>query len=163
MNYKFEFVNNRNNSYFFETTLGIVYELKFKPSPYLLGNENAQFANDIYEFIIEVVYNPLEKTPPLDKKVENTIAAIVTDFYNKKSKTICIYICDSSDGKQELRRRKFDDWFYSQHGIGLVKVDEKIADSKGNEYPISMILLKSNPYFVEIVFAFSQIASSNNK
>jgi hypothetical protein len=42
MRYKFEFVHNTNNSYFFETTLGIVYELKFKPSPYLLGDENAQ-------------------------------------------------------------------------------------------------------------------------
>jgi Family of unknown function (DUF6169) len=163
MSYPFESINNASNSYFFATTLGSVYELKFKPSPYLLGNEAAKFANDIYEFIIEVVYNPLEKTPPLDKNVATTIAAIIKDFYYKKSETICIYICDSSDGKQELRRRKFDDWFYSQHGIGLVKVDEKIADSKGNEYPISMILLKTNPYFVEIVFAFSQIANSSNK
>jgi hypothetical protein len=163
MSYEYSYIGGINNNYYFKTSHDIFYNVKFKPSPYLLGNETTLYAEYIFEFIIEVAENPLPKKPPLDKNVANTIAAIIKDFYYKKSETICIYICDSSDGKQELRRRKFDDWFYSQHGIGLVKVDEKIADSKGNEYPISMILLKSNPYFVEIVFAFSQIANSSNK
>jgi hypothetical protein len=163
MNYPFEFENDISNTYLFSTTLGIAYAVKFKPSPYLLGNVSAVYADSIYEFIIEIVYNPLPKNPPLDKNVADTISAIIRNFYYKKNETICIYICDSSDGKQELRRRKFDDWFYSQDAIGLVKVDEKIIDSKGNQYPISIILLKSNPYFVEIVYAFSQIANSNSK
>ena len=111
MTYEFEFRGNINNSYGFETDLGIVYEVKFRPTNYLLGDETTPYANYIFEFIIEIAFNPLGKNPPLDLLVSGTIADIIKDFYFKKDQSICIYICDSSDGKQELRRRKFDDWF----------------------------------------------------
>jgi Family of unknown function (DUF6169) len=162
MQYQIEYINNENNSYIFKTAVGIYYEIQFKPSYYLLGVEKV-YAKYIYEFVIEVIENPTNKNPPLDKNIPLTISVIVRDFYYKKNQSVCIYICDSSDGKQEIRRRKFDDWFYSEDIIGLVKVDEKIVDSKGNIYPISLILLNTNKYFAEIVYAFSQIASSNSK
>jgi hypothetical protein len=163
MNYEFEFRGGLNNSYGFETDLGIVYEVKFRPSNYLLGNETTVYANHIYEFIIEIVYNPLGKNPPLDKLISKTISEIIKDFYYKKNGSVCIYICDSSDGRQELRRRKFDDWFYSETEYGLIKVDEKIRDSKGNVYPISLIIQRENPYFIEIIDGFRKIALENNE
>ena len=46
MQYNFEFRGNVNNSYGFETNLGIVYEVKFKPSSYLLGNNTAALDNN---------------------------------------------------------------------------------------------------------------------
>lgn len=162
MSYEFDFQGNLNNSYGFETVLGIVYEVKFRPTNYLLGDETTPFANYIFEFIIEVAYNPLGKNPPLDKLVSGTIAEIIKDFYFKKDQSICIYICDSSDGRQELRRRKFDDWFYANSQYGLIKIDEQIKDSKGNFYPISLIIQQNNPYFIEIIDGFRQIALNSN-
>ena len=129
----------------------------------MLGDETTVYANHIYEFIIEVVFNPLGKNPPLDKLVSKTISEIIKDFYFKKNGSVCIYICDSLDGRQELRRRKFDDWFYSEPDFGLIKIDEHIRDSKGNSYPISLIIQQSNPYFVEIVDGFRRIALENNQ
>lgn len=163
MYYDFEFRGTVDNKYGFETELGIVYEVKFRPSNYLLGDENTIYASYIYEFIIEVVYNPLGKNPPLDKLVSKTISEIIKDFYYKKNGSVCIYICDSSDGKQVLRRRKFDDWFHSEHNFGLIKIDKKIRDSRGNSYPISLIIQQKNPYFIEIVDDFRKIALENNE
>ena len=163
MRYPFFFDGGENNVYAFETDLGISYEVKFRPSSYLLGNETTPFANHIYEFIIEIVYNPLGKSPPLDKLISKTISGIVKDFYYKKNGSVCIYICDSSDGRQDLRRKKFDDWFYSEDEYGLVKMDEKILDSKGNVYPISLIIHIANPYFTEIIDSFRKIALDNNE
>ncbi len=163
MNYLFYFDGGKDNVYTFETDLGISYEVKFRPTNYLLGDETTVYANHIYEFIIELVFNPLDKNPPLDKLVSKTISEIIKDFYYKKNGSVCIYICDSSDGRQELRRRKFDDWFYSEPDFGLIKIDEHIRDSKGNSYPISLIIQQSNPYFVEIVDGFRRIALENNQ
>jgi Family of unknown function (DUF6169) len=163
MCYEFEFRGGENNNYGFETELGIVYLVKFRPTAYLLGDETTVYANYIYEFIIELVYNPLDKNPPLDKLVSKTISEIIKDFYYKKNGSVCIYICDSSDGRQELRRKKFDDWFYSETDFGLIKIDKHIKDSKGNSYPISLIIQQSNPYFVEIVDGFRKIALENNQ
>lgn len=162
MGYEFEFRGNLNNIYAFETDLGIVYEVKFRPTNYLLGDDTAPYANSIFEFIIELAYNPLNRNAPLDLLVSGTIAAIIKDFYFKKNQSICIYICESSDGRQELRRRKFNDWFYAHEQYGLVKIDEHIIDSKGNFYPISLIIQLRNPYFIEIIDSFRQIALQYN-
>jgi len=164
MSYEFEFRGNLNNSYGFETDLGIVYEVKFLPTSYLLGDETTPYANSIFEFIIEIAYNPLGKNPPLDLLVSGTIAAIIKDFYFKKDESICIYICDSSNGRQELRRRKFDDWFYMHdYQFGLIKLEEHIIDSKGDSYPISLIIQRNNPYFIEIIDGFRRIAMQYNE
>jgi hypothetical protein len=161
VSYEFSFIGGVNNSYVFETKNGIVYEVRFKPSPYLL-NENANYSNLIYEFVIDVAINLTDKNPPLDSNVSDTIAVIFREFFIKNSYNICIYICDSSDGRQDIRRRKFDDWFYKYQKESFVKLDEILLDSKQNRYPISLVVLKKNPYFKEIVVAFAAI-SENNK
>jgi len=163
MSYPFLFKADVDNSYGFETELGIIYNVKFKPSDYLLGDVKTEYSDYLFEFVIQLVYNPLKRNPPLDRLVSTTIAAIIEDFYFKKNKSVCIYICDSSDGRQSLRKRKFDEWFYSHENIGVIKYDQIITDSAGNSYPLSVIIRKDNPYFMEIILAFSNITSENSK
>jgi hypothetical protein len=163
MSYPFYFSEEKDNIYTFETAIGVIYDIKFKPSDYLLGNVKTPYSDDLFEFIIELVFNPLARKPPLDKFVSITIASIIKDFYLKKNKSICIYICDSSDGKQDFRSRKFHDWFYNFNDLDLVKFDERIMDSAGNFYPFSLIISRKNPYFVEIICAFSEISAQNTK
>jgi hypothetical protein len=163
MSYIFEFAGNSNNSYLFKTSLGIGYEVKFKPSAYMLGDDKAPYANYIFEFVIDLIYNPLDKNPPLDKLVSDTIAAIMIDFYYRKNESVCIYICESSDGRKSLRKQKFDDWYYSHNKLGLVKIDVTIFDANGEAYPVSAILRLNNPYYIEILVAFAKIAADNTK
>lgn len=128
-----------------------------------MSDETTPFAGHIFEFVIELIYNPLDRNPSLDKLMSDTIAAIMIDFYYSKNESVCIYICESSDGKQSLRKRKFDDWFNSQTYPGIVKFDECIVDSEGIIYPLSAILRKDNPYFVEIIIAFAQTSAEHTK
>lgn len=162
MRYSFVTENDEDNTYFFQTQLGIYYAVKFRPSSYMLG-EDKIYSQNVFEFIIELVFNPLARKPPLDKLVSSTIAAIIEHFYEKKDKSVCIYICDSSDGKQDIRRKKFDEWFYNQNYIGLMKFDEIIVDSKNNRFPLSLIIKNDNPYFIEIITDFAALAKVNSK
>jgi|JFJP01.1.fsa_nt_gi Family of unknown function (DUF6169) len=162
MSYDYLFKGGSDNSFGFETDKGVIYDVQFRPSPYLLGDENAIYANDIYEFIIEIVYNPTDKSPALDNMVSPTIAAIFMDFYIRKSETICIFICDSSDDRQDIRRRKFDQWFYEYQDYTFSKIDDKFIDSHKNIFPISMIIKKSNPNFSKIVFDFNTMILKYN-
>jgi hypothetical protein len=160
--YKLVFEGGVDNSYVFETKSGIIYDIQFRPSPYLLGNENAEYANDIFEFIIDILYNPFDKSPPYDKLVSVTIAEVFRDFYLKKSETVCIYICDSSDNRQDIRRRKFEQWFYEYQDNSFSKFDDKFIDSHKNIFPISIILKKKNPNFSKIIEAFNTTILSFN-
>lgn len=163
MYYNFLIEGGENNVYSFETKLGVIYDIKFKPSSYLLGNEKSIFADYIFEFIIELVYNPLERNPPLDKLISKTIAEIINHFYLSKNQSICIYICDSSDGRQDVRHKKFHNWFYENKSFGLVKIDEFITDSNGKIFPLSLLIEKNHPYFIEIISGFNAITNNYNQ
>ena len=163
MVYKFFFSAGINNSYFFETTDGIIYEIRFKPTPYLFHQEKSEISKSIFEFSILVEYNPKNKLPSTEKKIGETVVAIFLDFYKKNGDPISIYICDSSDGKELIRKRKFDNWFVEFNDENFIKIDETLIDHDNNKFPISLILSKSNPYRIEIIEAFIQIAINNNK
>jgi Family of unknown function (DUF6169) len=161
MHYKYDFIGGLNNSYVFETTRGIVYEIKFKPSDYinLFDDEVSKY---IFEFIIKVAINETGKNPPFDRKVSSTIAAIFREFLTKHNYNIALYICDSTDGRQELRQKKFDEWYYKYNDATFAKMNEVLFDSKGNRFLITMILQNKNPRRLEIIDAFLKLADENN-
>lgn len=163
MPYPYFFAGGRDNTSFFETINGIIYDVKFRPSGYLLESKlDSNISNNVFEFIIEIVYKPENLRPPLDKEVSVTVAHIFNDFFIKNNKTICIYFCDSSDSKQEVRMKKFNQWWYQFKALDYVKIEDVLIDSKNNRYPIAMILSRSNPYKMEIIEAFLAIAHEEN-
>lgn len=163
MNYKFYFEGGQNNSYFFETTDGIIYEIIFKFTPYLFELKNVEVVENTFEFSILLSYNPNLKPPSNDKKIGATVVAIFMDFYLKRNKAVSVYICDSADGKELVRKRKFDQWFLQYNDDTFVKVDEMLIDKKNNKFPISLIIAKTNPYRAEIFEAFVQMSMNNKK
>lgn len=161
MLYSYDFLGGKNNSYVFATSLGIVYEVKFKPSGYInLFDES--ISDFIFEFVIELSENNTGKNPPLDKKVSTTIATIFKEFLTKHNYNIALYICDSSDGRQELRQKKFNEWYDKYNDATFAKMNEVLFDSKGNRFLITMILQNKNPRRLEIIDAFLKLADENN-
>ncbi|TAE21651.1 MAG: hypothetical protein EAZ91_24970 [Cytophagales bacterium] len=74
-----------------------------------------------------------------------------------------LYICDSSDGKQAARKRKFDDWFGYFNQVEFTKHDFPITDIKdGITYYNSVILKNSNPYLEEILAELATVFGSCN-
>ena len=163
MSYKFFFEDGFYNSYFFETNDEIIYEVNFKPTPYLFGDEKSFFSDLIFEFSILVEFNPNHKLPALDSKIGQTIALIFNDFYLKKGNSMSIYICDSSDDKQSIRKRKFDIWFTRYNDVRFFKIDKVLIDNHKKRFPISIILSDSNPYRNEIIDSFTSMIVQNNE
>ena len=162
MAYNFEFIGGVNNSYLIVTSSDVIYEIKFKPSNYLL--EIDDFQNElVFEFVIEVLYKPENVALTLDKLIGLTINIIFKEFYATYGDTVTIYICDSSDGKQFVRKRKFDHWFEDFNDNSFIKFDDIVLDADQNEYPVSFILKKNNPKFSEILHVLTSIVGSNNE
>ena len=159
--YSFEYEGGINNAYTFQTGSKISYSITFKPTFYLFG-EDSIFSQNTFEFSILVLANPTDKTPPLDKAIPPTIAAIFKDFYENAPETIAIYICDSSDGRQLLRRRKFDDWFEYYKGELFIKIDSGFKEIDGSEYPVSLIIKGTNPFRTQIFDEFLNVVDKYN-
>lgn len=163
MPYNFYFEGGGNNSYFFETDKELIYEVVFKPTPYLFALKNTEIVENTFEFSILLQFNPFSKLPSNDKKTGATVVAIFMDFYARRGKAITVYICESSDGKEVARKRKFDQWFQEYNEDVFIKVDRNLIDTKNNKFPISMIISKTNPYESEIFTAFLRLSLNNQK
>ena len=163
MAYSYQKNNDSFNTFIFETNSKVLYRLKFKHSPFMLGDIVRPFSNYIYEFVIEVFFNPEDKLLAKDDLISETIHLILLDFFKSKNQTICIYICDSADGKQLVRRKKFNQWFDYFEKSNFVKYDEVLVDENENEFPISLIMQKHNKYIPEVIAAFVSIINDNNQ
>ena len=160
--YPFYFVGGQNNGYVFVTDSAISYEIKFKSSDYLFENR-LDFPVSAYEFVIEIALNPTNKKAVTDSKMPFTIASIFMDFFQKNKEQVFVYICDSSDAKQEARRRKFNQWVELFKGGKFIKVDTKITESQEITYYNSIIIRADNPRISVIVGAFIDIANEYQK
>ncbi len=162
--YDFRLVGSDNNIFLFETDAGVTYEVKFVPSGYL-WESNPNYADYTHEFVVAVLENNTGKTPPLDKKIPDTIALIFKEFF-RENKNIVVYICDSSDNKQAIRFRKFNTWFHHHKGIDFMKLDMTIRDVKEVYIYTSLIMRTDNPYMDKVMIEFKEImlnAQEENK
>jgi hypothetical protein len=109
--------------------------------------------------VIAVADNPTGKRIPADPLTEPTILAIFHDFFRSLEHVI-IYICDSSDGREKARFRKFTSWVYKNTDPDLFKMDAFLPD--GDRFTIlSGILSKKNPYFSQFVELFKNLAEAD--
>jgi Family of unknown function (DUF6169) len=152
--YDFIFAGGAANSYLFETDYSVAYEIKFKPFEYLFENEG--FKHTTFEFVIEQFSKSKEVEAPLDERISKTIATIFYDFLDNQTEKVAIYVCDSSDGRQMARHRKFSGWFsYFDRG-NYIKVDF-ILQEINERVPVSLILHRKNPYKGAIIEEFERI------
>ncbi|GAB3965562.1 hypothetical protein GCM10028806_04980 [Spirosoma terrae] len=156
--YDFSFAGSEQNLYYFTTHLEIIYEVKFVPSSYLFFDYIDDHVN-AFEMVISVVDNPIGKRIPADPLTEPTIRAIFYDFFRSLDHVI-IYICDSSDGRQEARFRKFTNWYYKNIAVDLFKMDARLPD--GDRFTLlSGILSKKHPHFSQFVELFKNLAEAD--
>lgn len=152
--YNYTFKGGSYNSYFFRTSIGIIYEVKFKPSDYLFNEPVVD--DSVFEFVIQIAENPTGKRPPLDKRIAPTIAAIFNEFF-QVHKRVVVYICDTSDSKATARHRKFNQWFEAFRGLAYFKLDLGVDDLDGTTYYTSLIFRADNPNTVLIIQAYKQL------
>lgn len=155
--YEFIYVGGPTHTYIFVTNLEVIYEIKFKPSSYIFGNQ-PPFTEFAYEFVIEVAENPLPKLPPPDGGIPLTIARIFNHFFAAKE-TVVVYICDNADGRANARNRKFSTWFDQTlpGGLSFLKFDYRFGTEK--EYFLTSLIMRiDNPRMADVVVAFQKLS-----
>lgn len=84
------------------------------------------------------------KTPSLrDIKLKETIIAVFEHFFEDKNR-VAVYICDSMDGRQQVRNRLFQMWFNSYSGKEKYTLKTASIDFDGISYYSALLIRKDN-------------------
>jgi hypothetical protein len=126
------------NSFAFVTDYDVFYNVGFT-NDYMLMEEGA------YQLFI---MNEQGKSSPNDPKVKETVVTIIKEFLNSEP-AVVIYICDTSDNRQNIRDRLFTRWLceYGDENYIFKHEQVKIDDI---DYFGSIIMHKSHPLHKEI-------------
>lgn len=142
--------NSNKNYYLFETRHGVQYAVGFLDS-FMIETDEA------YEFILT---NTNSKASPRDAKVRDTIISIMTEFFRVNNSTV-LYICDTIDGKQEMRNRLFNYWFLSYcNKAEFTILSTSIIDAEGIINCASIILRNDNPKYIEVMTEFQTVVQT---
>ena len=154
--YQYTFTDGDFNSYYFTTVVDVVYEIKFISSTDFFG-AYPDLEADIFEMTISVADNPLGERLPADPLVAPTIFAIFEHFFRPQRHAI-VFICDSSDGRERARYRKFGLWFYNKTVSipDLAKFDRVAVDGQDTIF-LSLIMSRLHPQRIRIVEMFMQL------
>lgn len=151
--YKYTFLGGEFNSYYFTTIDNITYEIKFVPSSDFFAAYE-ELEADVFEMVISVADNPTGGRLPADKTIAPTIFAIFEHFFLPRRHVI-VFICDSSDGRERARFRKFGLWFYNKTATTdeIAKFDRTATDGETKIF-LSLLMSRRHPQLSRIVEMF---------
>ena len=139
-------LSDRSLFYEFNTDYGVDYTVGFMPSDLLSGAE-------VYEFVIT---NSNKQKSPRDPKLRQTILALVVEFF-RCSESVMLYICETSDNRQQSRYRLFESWFHSYlHKKAFASLSAIVPDDEGVMNYVAVILRLDNPRFNDVVDQFRE-------
>jgi hypothetical protein len=95
-----------------------------------------------------------------DKDFDTRIMATILSCIDKIMKDIgnvILYICDSTDGKQEFRSKLFGRWFEKYKIDGLHKIDGTVPPNNpyDEQEHVCVIVNENNPCFKNIEYLFN--------
>ena len=154
--YNFELINADNNEYTFVTSNELIYNIAFVKADFYFS-ERHSFKQNVFELIIQLDESQKNIRAVRDPKLPSTIAAIFLDFFYSNERVV-VFSCDTTDRRQAIRHRKFDDWFKQFNDDTFIKLNEVIDDIENEaKYFMSMILVNTNPLKDEIIVAFKEL------
>ena len=96
-----------------------------------------------------------------DERTGRTIIEIIKNFLAGLENAV-VYVCDTSDGKELFRKRKFDQWFRKYDDGTIIKVDGHIAVPNFNIYN-AILIHKENQKKNRFIEAFNDLNESGDK
>lgn len=92
---------------------------------------------------------------PRDMKMRDTVMLIIENFFDMNQSAL-LYICESGDGRQQMRSRLFEFWFSTYRlKDEFLLMPVSIEDMEGTENFAALIIRKDNPRFIDVVSEFS--------
>lgn len=127
----------------FVTKNGIRYRVGFYPDTFFL-TEGA------YHFFIEKVQN---ESVPFDPDVFNVVSLIIEEFFRCQS-NVMLYICDSTDNREEARSKLYRNWFESYSNKDKYTLADAAIPFEGMSVYAGMLIRKDHPAYELVVDAF---------
>lgn len=127
----------------FVTEQGIHYSISFTEEMSLGGC-------DTYQFIVRKID---EKHSQRDPKVEATILSIIHEFF-RLNQDVLLYICDTSDHREQARNRLFLTWFEKNVKAGQFIIRRAHAKVDGEGFYAAIIVDSTNPKLNAILSDF---------
>ena len=127
----------------FITDNSLIYEAGFSDD-YSFMEENA------YQFFLKEITG---NSGPTDAKIMLTVGAIIEEFFTK-NQSVMLYICDTSDGRQAARDRKFLTWFDIAENKKKYTLLHCTARFDGTGYFTAILIRNDNPDFDDIIKAY---------
>lgn len=145
----------------FVTEYGVKYFLYFtEGSGYF--PDYPEFDNRIFMFGFKPDQNPKRKDP----RVKDTILHFLTQYFKSKPETALIFVCDTSDKRQNTRYKMFDNWFKenlkkSSEELAIQKTNVSFCDEDNiNCAHASLLVSIDNPQIALITQAFQELGSN---
>lgn len=134
-----------SRTYRFKSDYGVVLAIGFDEDDII---ENAE------SYVFSII-NVNKMPSPRDLKMRDTVMLIIANFFDMNEAAL-LYICESGDGKQQMRSRLFEYWFSSyQMKDNYLLMPVSIEDMEGIENFAALIIRKDNPSILDIVTEFS--------
>ena len=144
--YKVQPVGDNRVIYTFVTDSGVELAIDFMDDDLITSAES-------YQLVISNVNN---KRSPRDSKVQKTILAIVTEFFEKNQAAL-LYICETGDGKQLARYRLFSYWFDKfDYSLRFTCLSTSIEDEDGIPNAATLFIRNDNPQLDQIISDFNE-------
>lgn len=137
------------SDFMFQTDLGIHYIVSFGKEDIVLGG------CDTYQLIIRKIE---ETRSPHDSKVEATILAIINEFF-RSNLEVMLYLCDTSDGREESRNRLFLSWFDKYARNNRFTICKAHAEIEGEGIFLCIVVDNRNPKLKAITEDFEEKAA----
>lgn len=138
--------DSQNGAYTFISDSGAEFSIGFMPDDLILSD-------DSYEIIIG---NLNGKKSPRDKKVKETVLAIVEGFFNANKATM-LFLCSNDDGKQLMRGRLFKNWFDTyEFRNRFTMVISTLIDEYGIDNVAAVIIRNDNPQLRKVLAEFGE-------
>ena len=140
-------------SHEFITDQGVLYKIYFLDYSYMFY-EYPEISQYVFTFNIDVV-EPTSKKTSVDSKIAATIVEVFKHFFLNKNNVV-VYVCDNTDDKHYVRKRKFDSWFWRFNNGTIIKED-RTAIIEGTEIVNSLLIHRNNKRLAEIILAFNDL------
>ena len=133
------------DDYRFVTDGGIVYSVGFEEDFLLQNGESYQF----------VIINLSNKKSPRDSKLRETVMQLIYAFFESNNSAL-LYICETGDGRQEMRSRLFQYWYETaSNKTQYIYITASVLDSDGIMNHAALIVRSDNPNAEAITYEFT--------
>ena len=133
----------------FRTDCGVLYNISFEKEDMVLGG------CDVYQLILQ---NVAHAHAAFDINVERTILAVVHEFF-RSNHDVLLYLCDSSDHREEARNRLFLMWFKRNAESGKFTICTANTHVEGQGFYAAIIVDNLNPRLADITAEFEETAN----